>query len=219
MDIIKFCSEPPVSPFAPQWEYFMAETYITGIDWDHVAGLILQKEKQLIQTYPPIGDGYTGLGPNSLTSRHVHFNVLTWEDPEIKKIFNSIKKHHDYLLEYMNIPKRKLWINCWANVLRHGESIRQHIHLYDKYCYLGGHIVVKCENTSTVYVNPMDQYGKTETYSSTNESGKLTFFQDHIPHFTTRHLGEKERITIAFDILVDEYPNKRKNTILFDDLT
>ena len=116
-----------------------------------------------------------------------------------------------------------MWIQCWANVLRHGEEMKPHIHATHKYTYLGGHITVQSENTSTIYINPINQINNPETYESINTVGKLTIFQNNIPHYTTKHLGKRERISIAFDIIVDEnyndYDTNRTtdNLILLDD--
>ena len=46
----------------------------------------------------------------------------------------------------------------------------------------------------------MNQINDPETYKSKNEVGKITLFQNCIPHYTDIHQDEKERITIAFDL-------------------
>ena len=81
----RFVSEPPKTPFAPYWEYYIAEVML-DIDCDALSTLILEKEKEIITTYPSDSDGSTGLGPNSLTSRFKYFNVLNWDHPEISKV-------------------------------------------------------------------------------------------------------------------------------------
>lgn len=228
MNIKQFRSEKPETIFAPWWIYVMGEERLINIDFKKIASLILTKEKEIIENTPEIrdtanGDGYTGLGPNSLTSRYQSFNVLTWDDEEIQKL--KVKIHEKYLefLEQVGAPRRKVWIQCWANVLRYGEEIKPHIHATHRYTYLGGHITVQSENTSTIYINPINQINHPETYESINTVGKLTLFQNNIPHYCTKHLGKKERISIAFDIIVDEnYLNYEPgrttdNFILLDD--
>ena len=37
-------------------------------------------------------------------------------------------------------------------------------------------------------------------YSSKNIDGKLTLFPSYIPHFTTEHKSDSNRITLAFDL-------------------
>jgi hypothetical protein len=224
MKIVNFKNEPIVSPFAPEWSWFIAETKLEGIDWSKIAKIILEKEKEIIEKYPASAkgsvDGYTGLGEHSLTSRYEHFNVLEWDYPQIKDVFNAIKKTHREFISHFEIKPHKVWIQCWANVMRDGQSISPHLHSTQKYSYLGGQITVQCndvDRTSTVYVNPINQMNEPQEYYSENETGKLTIFQNNIPHYTTKHTGQKERISIAFDIIIDADPTKLKKTLLLDE--
>lgn len=118
---------------------------------------------------------------------------------------------------------------CWMNVMRKGERIVKHQHGYHPTGFLTGHFCVSCSNTSTVYVNPYEHsaesllikeaedlqgqsksklvynVGETDNdgeriFVSANGSGKLTLFPTFIPHFTTKHLEDTERITLAFDL-------------------
>lgn len=217
MDVITFKSQPKISPFAPEYEWRMFETFVTGVNFKELAQLILTKEQEILTQFPvPISAGLTGLGPNSLTSRFEYFNVLKWDHPEIIKLLDNIKKHHLTILEITKTPRRKLWIQCWANVLRAPEKMNAHIHDTSSLSYLGGHVTVQCDQTYTVYVNPIEQLSMPQTYDSINQVGKITFFQNNIPHFTTEHLGPNERISIAFDIILDEHPKSKNNLLLFD---
>ena len=70
------------------------------------------------------------------------------------------------------------------------------------------------DSTKTVYNNPFSQYTKENVlvkmvedgvddpsyYSSKNIDGKLTLFPSYIPHFTTEHKSDSNRITLAFDL-------------------
>jgi hypothetical protein len=228
MNIVQFRSDKPETVFAPWWFYVIGEERLINIDFKKIASIILEKEKEIIESTPPApdsasSDGYTGLGPNSLTSRYQNFNVLTWDDEEIQKLKEKIREKYIEFLEQVGAPRRKVWIQCWANVLRYGEEIKPHLHATHKYTYLGGHVTVQSENTSTMYINPINQINNPETYESINTIGKLTLFQNNIPHYTTKHLGKKERISIAFDIIVDENYNDYEpgrttdNLILLDD--
>ena len=58
-----------------------------------------------------------------------------------------------------------------------------------------------------IYIN--DDCSKDNSIQIINEyiikyPGKITLFQNNIPHYTTKHMGKKPRISIAFDIIVDE---------------
>ena len=76
--VIHFSSDPPQSPFAPQWNYFIAERE-TKVDVEELAKLILSKEEEIKEKYPDdwdhYDDGDTGLGADSLTARFNYFNV------------------------------------------------------------------------------------------------------------------------------------------------
>ena len=91
--------------------------------------------------------------------------------------------------------------------MKKGEQIKPHIHGTEPNIYLGGHICVQCDNTSTHYINPVNQINEPEIYSSNNEVGKITLFQNCIPHYTDIHKGNKERITIAFDLALIKVTN------------
>ena len=84
--------------------------------------------------------------------------------------------------------------------MRKGEKIQPHIHGVKPDTYLGGHICIQCNNTSTNYINPINQINDPEIYSSKNEIGKITLFQNNIPHFTDIQNTNNKRITLAFDL-------------------
>ena len=67
-----------------------------------------------------------------------------------------------------------------------------------------------CKNTSTYYINPINQLNEPEVYKSKNEPGKLTLFQNFIPHYTDKHRGETKRVTIAFDLSLIKKDNAIK---------
>jgi len=215
MDFISFQSDPRKTPFAPDFKYILCETYAIDVDFNHISKLILEKEKEILATTKAGGDGYTNLGPNSLTSRFRHFNVFKWQDKELSKLLECLKQEHTFFLDNLKVPNRKLWMQCWANVMRKGEKIAPHIHSAKPDCYLGGHVMVQCSNTSTIYINPVNQINDPEEYISINEVGKITLFQNCIPHYTTKHEDDTERISIAFDLLVHDN-NGNKNLIKFN---
>ena len=204
--VITFRSNAPVSPFAPQWNYFLFESFIDDVNFSELADYILSKEKEVLELPTVINDskysdGYTGLGVNSITSRFNQFNVLNWNHSSIEKIKENILDCHELFLSGFpfNSPD-ELYIQCWVNIMRKGEQIKPHIHSVQPDSYLGGHICVQCENTNTNYINPVNQINDPEVYNSKNEVSKITLFQNCIPHYTDMHNGEKERITIAFDL-------------------
>lgn len=192
------------TPFAIDYTFYVFENIINDVNFSAVSKIIKSKEKKIIRSSPKSsGDGNTGLGDNSLTSRFGYFNVLKWQEPDIQKIkdhiVDNVSKFYNRILQEK--PK-DLKIQCWANVMRKGQQIKPHVHDTSNNCLLGGHICVDVDNTSTHYINPFKYFSgnNQETYSSKNEVGKITLFSDNIPHYTDKVIS-KDRVTIAFDII------------------
>jgi len=188
MQFILFKSEPRKTPFAPEWEYTLAEQVLKKVNFKSLSRYLLKKEKQIIKSTSVINDGYTGLGKKSVTARFNSFNVFTFKNKEIYKI---------------KIPK-ELWIQSWFNVMRKGEKIKLHIHGTSPNTYLSGNLMVQCQDTKTIYVNPQNQINEPIKHEGNNEVGKLTLFQTCIPHCTDKQTNAQERISIAFDLSPDQ---------------
>jgi hypothetical protein len=204
--IINFKSKPKNNFFAPEWNYFIVETFVKNIDFKELSEFLLYKEKDILKLSNTIKDnfvldGNTGLGENSTTSRYNKYNVFNWENENIKKIKENILKFHEEFLKIFNFNlPGELYIQCWVNIMRNGEKINPHLHGCHPDIYLGGHVCVQVDDTSTFYINPIEQINNFKVYESKNEVGKLTLFQNNIPHYTSVHNSKKERITIAFDL-------------------
>jgi len=208
MDLILNKSKPPRTPFAPQWHYHLGYEFISNVDFKKIAKIILRKEKYILKKFPPSTksniDGYTGLGKNSLTSRYEHFNIFSWSEPEIKKLKPIILDFHSRFLDELKIKGLSdFTLKGWANVMRKGERIKAHIHATSPTAYLSGHICVQCKDTATYYINPVNQLNEPYIHKLPNEVGQIILFPSYIPHYTDTQLGNKERITIAFDFFVD----------------
>lgn len=221
MKIIKFQSEPAQTPFALQYNLLMCEDK-SDKDlkfFNKIKNIILKKESTVIEqttkkyaeynkTYNIIYDGETKLGKNSLTSRGNYYNFLKWDFKEIDELKKILRNKYNEFLLNIGVEQREVWIKCWANVMRYGEKIEKHIHSSNALTWIGGHVIIACEKTSTFYENPISQAEKNQTYESVNEVGQITFFQNNIPHYTNTHYGKSERITIAFDIIPEERYNQ-----------
>jgi hypothetical protein len=198
---VTFKSEEAETPFAPQWEYIITEQIINKMNYKTLTSFLLKKEKELTKKYKASGDGFTGLGKNSITSRYKHYNLFSYNNTDLKNLKKFILEAHDKLLKTYNIPlPKELWIQCWFNVMRKGEEIKPHLHGTASDSYLGGHFMVQCDDTRTIFINPQNQINDPMTYSSLNKKGKLTIFQTCIPHYTDKQTNKKERISIAFDL-------------------
>ena len=209
VSIAKFKSEPKKTFFAPEYDYTIFETMVQKVNFENLAKLILSKEEELLKL--PMStvakDAYTGLKDNSTTTRFDKYNVLKWEDENIEPLKGNILHFHNGIMQYFKLPiPKELYIQCWVNIMRKGEQIKPHLHDIGSYCYLGGHICVQCDDTSTHYINPINQINDPMTYSSKNDVGKITIFPNNVPHYTDTHNSDRERITLAFDIF-PENPN------------
>ena len=172
----------------------------TDIDCDALSNLILKKEPEIIQKYPPTGfdgeytDGQTELGPNSLTSRFYHFNVLDWNDTDLVK--EIIRSGYE---AYTGVKDTPIYVKCWANVMRKGDQIKRHKHAkqyeYDEEDYLCGHISVKVDGTTSTYYQ-----SSSDIHPFLNVNGMITLFPCYVYHWTDQYNGNSERITLAFDI-------------------
>tara|TARA_R110000751_G_scaffold167146_2_gene273031 strand:+ start:1032 stop:1673 length:642 start_codon:yes stop_codon:yes gene_type:complete len=198
-NLINFKSKPKNNPFAPEWNNHIVESIVTNIDISKLS-LFLQKKEKDILKLKISNDGYTGL-TNHTTTRHKEYNVFNFKNKEINKLKKEIIKVHNKFLKKLNIKLVKsLYIKGWFNIMEKNEYIKPHAHSWDENTYLGGHFCVQCNNTSTHYINPINQLCEPTTYRSKNEAGKLTLFQNFIPHYTDSHQGNSKRITIAFDL-------------------
>ena len=86
--------------------------------------------------------------------------------------------------------------------MRQGEKIEPHLHSVNPDSYLSGHFTIQCKNTSTFYINPVNQINDPEVIEIKNEVGELTIFPTCLPHYTSKHKDKSERITVAFDMHV-----------------
>ena len=207
LSLIEFRSEDKQTPFAPTWDYKLAEGEIDDVDFDYIAKYLTEKKEEILKIKPSKGDGYTGLGKNSTTARHSDFNIFNFGDEEINKLKSNILFLHRELIqvigpdEFNKYPFDGLYIQCWYNIMENGQKILPHLHDVESVCYLGGHITVQCDDTYTGYINPINQINKPDVHKSKNKVGKITLFPNYLPHFTSKHKGDKERITIAFDLM------------------
>ena len=125
---IPFRSRPPLTPLAPQWQFFIGEK-ILEIDTDRLRDLVLEKEPEIMKIdHPNLNDGSTGLGTNTTTARYGFYNVLEWDDPEIEKLKDGIREfHQQYIRECIGIEPYNVRCLCWCNVMRKGDRIKKKI--------------------------------------------------------------------------------------------
>ena len=206
MEFKRFKSRPPISPYAPQWDFRVGSSMCEDIDTNSLSKFLLSKEKEVKKLPTAVGesgagtDGYTGLGLNTTTAKFQLYNILTWSHPEIKKLKSNIAKNIILYNNECGNDTPQLWIQSWYNVLRFGQKIRPHHHSVNPDCYLSGHFNVQVNDTSTVYMSPINQLNDPDMIDIKNIPGKLSLFPSYIFHYTTPHYSLKPRVTIAFDV-------------------
>ena len=159
---------------------------------------LLDEEKLIIEKYPAHkNDGSTGLGLTTTTARFPFFNLFNYKESSMVKLQNIVRTNlADYLKTINFKPNETLYINCWYNVMTPGQEILSHAHGSSAESFLSGHFTVWCEESLTYYDLPFNN-GK---IGFQNCPGEGTFFPSYITHGTSKHNGERKRITIAFDI-------------------
>ena len=197
-------SKDPLTPYAPTWDFKIGYSTIP-LRIDRLVATCLEKEKEILKLPPSLDqyykpqDGGTGLGYNSTTSRFARFNVFDWDTIETNLLKKYVRENvEQYNKDNGNETPQHLWVRCWVNIMRFGQKIKKHTHSTDSDCYLSSHFTVQCSNTATGYVNPLNRYLMEEE----NKAGQISIFPSFIPHYTTRNLSFKPRITIAMDIVL-----------------
>ena len=207
MEFRHWKSLPPITPYAPTWDFKIGTSLCDDIDLNSLSSLLLSKEREIKKLPSSTGDGgkptdgYTGVGIDSTTAKFKSYNLFTWDHPEINKLKSHILKS---LFEYNsacgNETPVELYSYSWYNVLRFSQKITPHLHSIHPHCYLSGHFNVQVNKTSTCYLNPVNVINDPEVIEIKNKPGELTLFPSYVFHYTTRHYSFKPRITIAFDI-------------------
>ena len=209
-----YTSHEPNNSFAPAWKFHFYEAQLENTKvLEELKNIVLIKEKEIIKNFSDVNnDGGTGLGPQSLTSKFITFNIFKWkEEPciifqnfvrdEYKKFISALKENNSQFVKENNT-----YVAGWANVLRKGQKINEHQHGCTPNSYLGAHFCVSTSNTSTIYVNP---FNRKDLIEFKNSPGKLLFFQNYMVHYTTEHKTDDERITLAMDIFTEKDYNDR----------
>jgi hypothetical protein len=195
-------SETPFTPFAPDYAYYLTSKKIFSEEeckeWNDY---LLKQEQILLDKFiTTTGDGHTGLGNNSITSRYGHFNLLKFDFhlvPKLKtEIFNGIKT----ILSISDNTnwQETLYAASWFNVLRKEEFMEIHSHGYHKHSFYGFHVSISAIETVTSYFHPIKF--STEAFHIPNKIGYLTLFPNYIPHDVSPNRYETPRVSIAGDI-------------------
>ena len=208
----------PETPFTPEWNINLWTTQYTNIkniqimkDWILENGpIIIEKNKNKEKN-----DGGTGLGENSLTANFHYFDLFA-KTRNIEAFIDFKKFLEDEYRKFckeLRIKKEKCFINSWANIAHQDQKIDKHNHGATHYAYLSGNVHLDDYDTQTIYHNPFDHNVQ---YAVPNIAGGVTLFPSYLYHSSTVHKEDKDRVSIAFDILIDDIspkPEKRRCTV------
>ena len=214
MKLLKFKNDFPLTPFCLNYNYFILENNIEdGINIDEMSKLMVDRESELLKE----NNNEIKNNKNVISDRYRFFNKKLYDVKCIKDFITIIK---DNIVEYSDkvfepLPE-KLWIKMWCNILRKGQNINIHQHRIDKKSYLSGNLCLHADDTKTHFLNSQTYfYRKNTMYSSENKKGNLTIFPSILPHYTDMVTNDKPRITIAFDIMIeDEQLDSFTNNVL-----
>ena len=84
--------------------------------------------------------------------------------------------------------------------MRKGEQIKPHLHGVLPNSYLTGHITIQTEESSTYYINPVNQINDPEIRPIKNRVGQITLLPACMPHYTNVYQGKIKRVSIGLDI-------------------
>jgi len=195
-------SEPPLTPFAPSYtHYFLEKKIFSGEECKEWNSYLLKQEQILLDKFrTTTGDGHTGLGVTSITSRFRDFNLLHFDFHLVEHFKTKI---FDGICQLLDISgntgwKETLYATCWFNVMRRGSGMEVHSHGYHQNSFYGFHLTINATETFTSYLHPIK--GIDEAYHVPNNIGTLTLFPQFIPHSVTPTTSLNPRISIAGDI-------------------
>jgi hypothetical protein len=178
INYIHFVNEKLQSPFAPTWNYFIAEKLLSNIQCTRLKNYLLSKQQEVFAIKNNLDDCGTGLGNETTTARSGSYNIFTWDQPDInilkKEIASMCNNYHERVTGKKIL---KFGLAGWMN-----NPFSQ---------YTKENVLVKMVE---------DGVDDPSYYPSKNIDGKLTLFPSYIPHFTTEHKSDSNRITLAFDL-------------------
>ena len=195
MKLFYLKSNLPKTELAPNYKYVILESELKDTNLILLREEILNREKQITD------------GRNISKSRYRFFDKNFWHKPIIQSLDNEIKEHVIKYLGYqlLDVPN-ELYIQSWVNVMRNDQSIDIHQHDYTEHSFISGNICITTQDTKTHYINPNNYFTlNKQAHHSENIPGKITIFPSTLPHYTDEYKGDKERITIAFDIFVKDH--------------
>jgi hypothetical protein len=204
MKLINFKSNFQLTPFSPNYNYFIFENDITNkVDINEILNNMLSIETELLKDDKNVDKSDSE--KKVMTLRYKFFNEKIFKMKYMINLINVLKENiYDYSkILHEKIPEN-LWVQIWCNILRKDQSIDIHQHNDSEHSYLSGNLCLQSNNTKTHYINPQNYFKKfNPEYSSENKKGKLTIFPSTIPHCTDSVKDNDIRVSIAFDVMIE----------------
>lgn len=175
-----------------------------NLDLQQILAVVVKWERILLQSGINYDKGNKRFDNGSLsTAYHNHFNLLTYTDPIIIKLYNRLREETQKILSRSEC----YMIKSWINIYKPGDYISYHGHMTPDYDAVYGHIGIKNTNrTLTTYKNMETN----ETADWVNMDGKGQFSRPDL----TRHRSwpqDSERVTIGFDVINVKHIKERTN--------
>ena len=172
-----------------------------GIDYNIIRPSCDIMEKFIKENFMNQPDSFTGQS-TMITGLFSKYNLLMYSFPGFHKLYESIRK----TFRQINDAGGEHYIQCWLNYYYKGDFIKWHHHWsYPRYenCWHGFYCV-DCEEVNSYTRYKLKDINEEFDIKSENDLIILSK-SERDEHRTFPWEGEKPRITIAFDIVSNEY--------------
>jgi len=171
---------------------------------------ILEKEKE--------GEGRQ---QSNVGGYHSEWDMLTWDYPCVKELTNRIHQMSGYMAKVQGLKDNDtidLSITAWGNVVRSGNYHSPHNHPNNFWsgCYYVADGDPEKDVLFNGYFEFLDPRAGANMLTSENlqfpryqvipKPGVMIMFPSFVGHYVHRYIGQKERISISFNIRVIEVP-------------
>jgi len=203
MQINRFKSMQPVTPYAPFWNVPIGFT-----QWEEhskiniIKEFLLNKEQQILEL-EVTGDGGTGLTDDTTTTRYGKFNTFQFsnECSELTDLLNFIRLQYLEFIKQDATQYYDLEIVSWYNIIRKGQRFNYHSHGEGHNSYLSGNMHFDNYPNSGTHYKVHDQ-----NMVIPNIEGGLTLFPSSVIHKVDEYTEDFPRVSLAFDLYVYQPP-------------
>lgn len=178
----------PYDPHTHRSEY----TLFTPEECMNLSKILRRDEADILS----IPNTHEDIGYKGLTRQFAVYNWLNHAELQIYDIPRRLFRLPEFKHE------KVLYVQCWVNILRQGESIQYHTHAgientpEEMQFYASNTFLFGPEDTGTYY---NDAYER-------NEIGTMHLIGSMIPHEVKTHMRHTPRISMAMDIYPTDHP-------------